>query len=160
MINENWIKQFQSTHPRGVRRRLVLYLFINRRFQSTHPRGVRQVGRDFLLLIVVGFNPRTHEGCDKIVFFRKLATLCFNPRTHEGCDKRQHDSKKHVFCFNPRTHEGCDLFIPKSDTFLSVSIHAPTRGATYGECAFVASVLFQSTHPRGVRQHILQNTEY
>ena len=34
--------------------------------------------------------------------------------------------------FNPRTHEGCDgrsLYYPKP--YLKISIHAPTRGATY-----------------------------
>ena len=36
-----------------------------------------------------------------------------------------------TFCFNPRTHEGCDL---KTISYVEpsfVSIHAPTRGATF-----------------------------
>ena len=33
-------------------------------------------------------------------------------------------------CFNPRTREGCDLYVPRSFTYLGVSIHAPAKGAT------------------------------
>ena len=33
--------EFQSTHPRGVRRTLRVDHFVCRQFQSTHPRGVR-----------------------------------------------------------------------------------------------------------------------
>ena len=37
-------------------------------------------------LNVIGFNPRTHEGCD-CCFFRSIdKPHGFNPRTHEGCD--------------------------------------------------------------------------
>ena len=61
----NRIKMFQSTHPRGVRRfglmqaSLTVYWF-----QSTHPRGVR-LGQRGDCREFAGFNPRTHEGCDK-----------------------------------------------------------------------------------------------
>ena len=34
--------KFQSTHPRGVRRRLIPALLHRLEFQSTHPRGVRR----------------------------------------------------------------------------------------------------------------------
>ncbi len=33
--------KFQSTHPRGVRQRLIDTVLILKEFQSTHPRGVR-----------------------------------------------------------------------------------------------------------------------
>ena len=56
----------------------------------------------------------------------------FNPRTHEGCDGTTMHSRWRHTCFNPRTHEGCDLIL---FTILS------------------RIFLFQSTHPRGVRQH-------
>ena len=56
----------------------------------------------------------------------------FNPRTHEGCDIMHHHAPSCTECFNPRTHEGCDFKteIPRR-TKIVVSIHAPTRGATY-----------------------------
>ena len=77
-----------------------------------------------------GFNPRTHEGCDFIIFASALDaqvsihapmkgatrfTGCqaaedrrFNPRTHEGCDFAAGCAIRFSLGFNPRTHEGCD----------------------------------------------------
>ena len=55
-------------------------------------------------------------------------------------------------CFNPRTHTGCDDFEASFFIDFTVSIHAPTRGATASvslDCT--ASTRFQSTHPHGVR---------
>jgi len=55
------------------------------KFQSTHPHGVRQ------RLIIIpkisfSFNPRTRMGCD--CTFEKIQKIifCFNPRTRMGCD--------------------------------------------------------------------------
>ena len=79
-----------------------------------------------------GFNPRTHEGCDFIIFASALDaqvsihapmkgatrfTGCqaaedrrFNPRTHEGCDFAAGCAIRFSLGFNPRTHEGCDFY--------------------------------------------------
>ena len=90
-----------------------------------------------------------------ISFMKKLALYkCFNPRTHTGCDAsialirfiyhrfqstHPHGVRRHKKCtaerlisFNPRTHTGCDSYVESYKTFLNVSIHAPTRGATIG----------------------------
>ncbi len=78
-------------------------------------------------------------------------------------------------CFNPRTHTGCDYRNAIENGASEVSIHAPTRGATYVMVTpFLMDVsfnprthtgcdmwslylslhqkLFQSTHPHGVRR--------
>ena len=103
--------RFQSTHPRGVRRR---HFVSNRRWHS--------------------FNPRTHEGCDLRAhqtpstgelfqsthprgvrhssLSSKLYDISFNPRTHEGCDPKNAPRFSLSSCFNPRTHEGCDRTRP------------------------------------------------
>ncbi len=57
------ITQFQFTHPRGVRLAEMYNPIIHIEFQFTHPRGVRQL-RDRILLVGLGFNSRTHAGCD------------------------------------------------------------------------------------------------
>ena len=126
-------------------------IYRERTFQSTHPRGVRQL----LHGIVEGndsFNPRTHEGCDRIITKINIRQTSFNPRTHEGCDlsevpcpegqgsfnPRTHEGCDfvlllllvQVICFNPRTHEGCDYLKSLAQKDKEVSIHAPTRGAT------------------------------
>ena len=54
--------------------------------------------------------------------------------------------------FNPRTHTGCDAL--RSRTWHAsrpVSIHAPTRGATWLWYNDMDKLMFQSTHPHGVR---------
>ena len=59
--------------------------------------------------------------------------------------------------FNPRTHKGCDAQIEALiDKKVSVSIHAPTKGATSMRSVYLCSVLFQSTHPQRVRPQIRQ----
>ena len=48
---------------------------------------------------------------------------------------------------------GATLAYQKLKPLKRVSIHAPARGATViGDIAGIATVLFQSTHPRGVRR--------
>ena len=121
---------FQSTHPRGVRPMLASPLSVTMAFQSTHPRGVR---RDGLLPLLRGldFNPRTHVGCDPAATPAPRAIFYFNPRTHVGCDALGVAGADTVAYFNPRTHVGCDL----------------------GSVSTLSSgLLFQSTHPRGVRR--------
>ncbi len=55
----------------------------------------------------------------------------FNPRTRTGCDIQLHFRMLLTACFNPRTRTGCDTTLSR----------AATR-----------AVLFQSTHPHGVRR--------
>ena len=104
---------------------------------------------------MTNFNPRTHEGCDLMYYLLtqqalkfqsthprgvrlsiarviKFFRFNFNPRTHEGCDKSLiFHSFYMIFYFNPRTHEGCDLELKEESK---------------------RDLIFQSTHPRGVRQ--------
>ena len=56
--------KFQSTHPRGVRRRHREYRDGITVFQSTHPRGVRRSTRCRWTGCWPSFNPRTRVGCD------------------------------------------------------------------------------------------------
>ena len=60
-------------------------------------------------------------------------------------------------CFNPRTHEGCDSGRAAEPSISSVSIHAPTRGATDDALSDYHDNMFQSTHPRGVRRLAYSN---
>ena len=55
--------KFQSTHPRGVRLLVYSALRDMQAFQSTHPRGVRLVTL-ITCFIIRSFNPRTRAGCD------------------------------------------------------------------------------------------------
>ena len=39
-----------------------------------------------VLLIIVGFNPHTHAGCDIVIDGTDVTDDGFNPHTHAGCD--------------------------------------------------------------------------
>ena len=121
------------------------------RFQSTLPRGERQDlcskrrPEEY-------FNPRSHEGSDKLGEWRTVrhntfqSTLPrgerlqdirnfpldsnFNPRSHEGSDPARVPEHRPPGNFNPRSHEGSDRGRAKRDRYIIISIHAPTRGAT------------------------------
>ena len=105
-----------------------------------------------LWVIIFGFNPRTHTGCDRIRGRCSQASLCFNPRTHTGCDyiktyatgcdkgfqsTHPHGVRlRHIpFAFSGRrfqsTHpHGVRRGAAVQCSHRWVSIHAPTRGAT------------------------------
>ena len=165
---------FQSTHPHGVRPRYALRsssaLCFNPRthmgcdlceienvffhFVSIH---APTWGATFLIFLncfhIISFNPRTHMGCDLPSIVDKIYRG-FNPRTHMGCDLICVVLKHCSVCFNPRTHMGCDVVSFNHGINFSVSIHAPTWGATQREADFTREMWFQSTHPHGVRPSI------
>ena len=76
----------------------------------------------------------------------------FNPRTREGCDRALKATKESKDHFNPRTREGCDHCRHLLGQRVSISIHAPAKGATMCIVDCVKQSKFQSTHPRRVRQ--------
>ena len=98
-------------------------------FQSTHPHGVRLQGE----------GRRQHRGCVSIHAPTRGATPSIGRHIPFPC------------CFNPRTHTGCDAAQIIVVAQPLVSIHAPTRGATVAVDFAFASMMFQSTHPHGVR---------
>ena len=77
------------------------------------------------------FNPRSHERSDKIPFICQPCHKLFQstlPR--EERPKRCPQSPKLFPDFNPRSHERSDRNLQLSFFPYSISIHAPTRGAT------------------------------
>ncbi len=123
----------------------------------------------------VCFNPRTREGCDcPFGWMSAQDRRCFNPRTRVGCDQMQgaqlllrqfqstHPRGVRHFDFSPNYSANVPVSIhapargatrsPKNKVLsFGVSIHAPARGATLPISYSDDLVLFQSTHPRGVR---------
>ena len=143
----------------GCDQSLVLYHRAAREFQSTHPREVRPcdiTGGDAATGVsihapawgatrlsdkwvtgMMGFNPRTRVGCDA-----SLLVYVLRPRfvsIHApawGATAFCHRSVMDLECFNPRTRVGCD---------------------TRYRPSLRVSDLFQSTHPRGVRQRVTKS---
>ena len=83
-------------------------LFVVIEFQSTHPHGVRLSMFRISFRPILGFNPRTHTGCDFV------AVPVF--------------TSIHVSIHAPT--RGATKDNPPPFCFIVVSIHAPTRGAT------------------------------
>ena len=99
---------FQSTHPHGVRQADVVCFRGQEKFQSTHPHGVRQCHGGFLKVDKLFQSTHPH-GVRRRVRPVYIGTPMFQS-THPHGVRREHLCAKQVH----RT----------------VSIHAPTRGAT------------------------------
>ena len=98
-------------------------------FQSTHPRGVR-LYQILYFLNKRSFNPRTHEGCDGCVASpcRQLPFQSTHPRGVRPLNSVNSTVLDSVSIHAPtRGATGSNLL---KYFFLNVSIHAPTRGAT------------------------------
>ena len=54
----------------------------------------------------------------------------FNPRSREGSDKRPAEQHAEPPYFNPRSREGSDMTESINPQAMSISIHAPVKGAT------------------------------
>ena len=76
------------------------------------------------------FNPRSHKGSDVTGALHCKPTNYFNPRSHKGSDSSNPFLYQRFLYFNPRSHKGSDAILVLSDVSFTISIHAPTRGAT------------------------------
>ena len=129
----SFLTKFQSTRPRGARRATDVMKEIVEPFQSTRPRGARRgVGLHRAAGVLVSIHAPT-RGATR----RRPAPCrwrpCFNPRAHEGRDQdnvRIYSSSQRFQSTRPRgaRHRRA----PRGARWRLVSIHAPTRGATYG----------------------------
>ena len=114
------------------------------------------------------FNPRTHMGCDTNVQNRLPYSVGFQSTHPHGVRRQRGEAPTSDRGFNPRTHMGCDIWCrydSRSFEFqsthphgvrqtmtlkglkcLSVSIHAPTWGATKARSNF--AMLAERFNPR------------
>ena len=146
--------EFQSTHPRGVRHWLVVFInpiekisihapargatshfkvniFKYILFQSTHPRGVRPVYlyKHSLVFIFQSTHPR---GVRPVYLYKHSLVFIFQSTHPRGVrPKSLLMPCGQLSYFNPRTREGCDGHMGSNR---------------------LPSLRFQSTHPRGVRR--------
>ena len=72
--------------------------------------------------------------------------IYFNPRSHEGSDLCIFDFIVCKVNFNPRSHEGSDTLLFKRLYLSQISIHAPTKGATFTPAFRYACVTKISIH--------------
>ena len=103
---------FQSTLPRGERRirqacrRLVLNV-------SIHAPTRGATAKMYLCqYMIIGFNPRSHEGSDETKAANCIPRARFQSTLPRG-ERLQPFSKNilNLSCFNPRSHEGSDSIL-------------------------------------------------
>ena len=143
---------FQSTHPRRVWRiKAIRQMSVSDVSIHTPTKGVTdEVKTQYYQHH--GFNPHTHEGCDKAKIKIYLKNIGFQS-THPRRVWLPKLGKRQIIClrFNPHTHEGCDfakVFLG-SNTALFQSTHP--RRVWLKPLVFITLCLkFQSTHPRRV----------
>ena len=167
------LAEFQSTFPREERPYYTIVRIQVLQFQSTLPREERPFPTDFVTAFMPYFNPRSHERSDYSIGFAYPRRTNFNPRSHERSDQesrtqffinidfnpRSHErSDKNcllyinlLLYFNPRSHERSDAKWDLINDEILISIHAPTRGATYYNYSQNSCLAFQSTLPREER---------
>ena len=148
----NVLHQFQSTHPCGVRQKQGGCSDLNRLFQSTHPCGVRLDSYRYAieLLIFQSTHPCGVRHNLKLLHNNKTTISIHAPMwgaTLESTRILVSSSN-----FNPRTHVGCDLNgLQIEHRVLFQSTH-PCGVRLFNFFRMFMSFLFQSTHPCGVRR--------
>ena len=121
-----------------------------REFQSTHPCGVR------LMKIVQTVGPlgvSIHApvwGATARLSYTH-AVGCFNPRTRVGCDVYASRPYPTLVVSIHAPVWGATGWLIGASCWYNVSIHAPVWGATVIERCLAHVEKFQSTHPCGVR---------
>ncbi len=147
--------QFQSTHPRGVRRYDPAQPGVQQnQFQSTHPRGVRHfTPTRYPLVIRVSIHaPARGATCRySLVDFLRIVSIHAPARGATYCKDWQIAKELGFQSTHPRGVRPGQFIRMLSE--YSVSIHAPARGATRRIGNYFFEHMFQSTHPRGVRLH-------
>ena len=139
------ISWFQSTLPRRERLRGRLpYGYQGRVSIHAPTKGATQNGSKLCLRIRF---QSTLPRRERLRFGYLSLSFCgFNPRSHEGSDCKELRYRRHHRGFNPRSHEGSDRAKSKAGKIFTVSIHAPTKGAT----VFIYQILLcrRSFNPR------------
>ena len=149
----NAVTVFQSTRPRGARRPKTRSTTPNRIVSIHAPTRGATTGTLTAVSVNAGFNPRAHAGRDHYHHYQQrwrnqfqstrprgarqilctaiLKTAGFNPRAHAGRDTK-HFQKPQMRVFQSTRPRGARQINNQTRACLRlVSIHAPTRGATY-----------------------------
>ena len=153
--SSSWLNsagKFQSTHPYGVRRNLIVRVKNLARFQSTHPYGVRLVS--WIGLFHNTTFQSTHPyGVRRCLMSANRYHLFISIHAPVwGATNSPVTSASSLSDFNPRTRMGCDVL--KCKTVIGVKVFQSTH--PYGvrqadNNSILTAAIFQSTHPYGVR---------
>ena len=119
---------FQSTRPRGARQKLLNRPSTQLRFNPRAHAGRDLLDDDGVSAVMVSIHAPTRGAT--IIARSSSPILWFQSTRPRGARLRLKLGWQCRYCFNPRAHAGRDSARAITDTADSVSIHAPTRGAT------------------------------
>ena len=103
---------------------------------------------------IMHFNPRSHEGSDQTALIIARERWIFQSTLPRGERRLQIWVMKCSLRFQSTLPRGeRRLSLEHSVPHITISIHAPTRGATFKDCYRLLCWIFQSTLPRGERQY-------
>ena len=138
--------EFQSTLPRGERRRVLLGIPDLETVSIHAPAGGATSYARWGVTWTTSFNPRSRGGSDVLPSPYMQCNHGFNPRSRGGSDAMLRFPLLPVPCFNPRSRGGSDAMRAHALEYLKVSIHAPAGGATR-HCSITHSCMY-SFNPR------------
>ena len=129
---------------------------ITKLFQSTLPRRERQNGLQKIRKHM-HFNPRSREGSDVVFIHWSFIVAYFNPRSREGSDEQSFPNLTELLTISIHAPaKGATGLFSLWKVDKIISIHAPAKGATLVTHTFdITMAVFQSTLPRRERQHLL-----
>ena len=140
-------QKFQSTHPHEVRRSHCFYFFSITVFQSTHPHEVRHA-KCSLSTSTYRFNPRTHTRCDFPPGAASGVPVFQSTHPHEVRLVQQFPCLTIRRFQSTHPHEVRPACPDEVSMAATVSIHAPTRGATFQQHDHRIRLFIQGFNPR------------
>jgi len=143
---------FQSTRPRGARRRVLLLSSISTRVSIHAPAWGATGGEDGFAVRVISFNPRARVGRDNGL---KRISSAFIVSIHApawGATAARALELPRGRCFNPRARVGRDRALELETLAIQMFQSTRPRGARLSSRHWsTAWQAFQSTRPRGAR---------
>ena len=127
------VTAFQSTLPREERHYFLLYCRLYTIFQSTLPREERHFSLHVVSSISIFQSTLPREERPKFSDFFPILLIYFNPRSHERSDVLQKSNILYIIISIHAPTRGATLLQLCTKQLFSISIHAPTRGATKTE---------------------------
>ena len=101
---------------------------------------------------VAYFNPRSYKRSDSRISLRLWMDWNFNPRSYKRSDVSEAKTEKYLLISIHAPTRGATININLLSTMLTISIHAPTRGATAEGYIPLYHQIFQSTLLQEERQ--------
>ena len=131
MRRQETAARFQSTRPRGARPAVCVMTMATDLFQSTRPRGARH-GVSQFIAAAQQFQSTRPRGARRSAHMSSIGERCFNPRAHEGRDRHLR-AKCYIWDLfqSTRPRGARHVRLRREVLRRPVSIHAPTRGATW-----------------------------